>query len=132
MVNLAQLGSDPISPLLQVFSYLGIVILVLILAYLSTKFLTRLNFSKMQNRNIKLLDKFFISSDKSIYLIKVEKKVYLLSSDKTGLRLLDTLNEEELPSYFSDENIDYNNKRKDYTNKLSSFAEKLKSKQKGS
>ncbi len=130
MVNLAQLGADPISPLVKVFSYLGIVIFVLFLAYLSTKFLTRLNFSKMQNRNIKLLDKFFISSDKSILLIKVEKKVYLLSSDKTGLRLLDTLNEEDVPSYFNDENIDYKNKRKDYTNNLSSFAEKLRTKQK--
>ncbi len=129
MVNLADSTVNSISPFAEGLTYLGAVLLVLFLAYMSTKFLSRMNFSNVKNKHIKLIDKFFISSDRSILLFKVEKKVYLIASDKTGLKILDSLSEEEIPTYIAEEKK--TKMKTDGANSpLSSFAEKLKNKQK--
>lgn len=129
MANLlAAVGETSISPFATVVSYLFALVLVLFLAYASTKFLSRLNFGKIRNRHITLLDKFFISADKSLFLIRVEKRFYLISSDKGGLKVLDKLREEDLPSYGKE--AEDRNEEGIATPKLGSFAEKLMSKRK--
>ncbi len=130
MVNFLDAGVSYISPFAKTLSYLGAVIFVLFLAYLSTKFLSRLNISNVKNKNMRLVDKFFISSDRSILLFKVEKKFYLMASDKTGLKVLDILSEEDLPSYQMDEKADDTESSNYLKNKSSMFSELLKSKQK--
>ncbi len=128
MVNLAEAGVNSISPFAKAFSYLGAVLFVLFLAYLSTKFLANLNFSNVKNKHIKLIDKFFISADRSILLIKVDKKIYLVASDKTGLTILDNLSEDDLPSYFDE--INNIEEKGSQHKKLASFADMLKNKRK--
>ncbi len=130
MVNLAEAGVSNISPFVKAFSYLGAVLLVLFLAYLSTKFLANLNFSNVKNKHIKLVDKFFISSDRSILLIKVASKFYLVASDKTGLKILDNLSEDDLQTYFDAVDDTESKNSSKQNGKFASFAELLKNKQK--
>lgn len=96
MVNFAKLSETSVSPFVSILSYLIAVIFVLFLAYLAMKFLSRLQFGRTTERHIHLLDKFFVSADKSIFLVKVDEKFYLISSDKQGLRLLDKLDKNDI------------------------------------
>ncbi len=81
---------DAISPFSQIFGYLGIVLFVFALAYISTKFLAKFKMGTKLGQ-IKLIDRCFIASDKSILLVKCKQKEYLILSDKQGLKLLDKM-----------------------------------------
>ncbi len=97
--------TDSVSPIVEALSYLGAVLLVLFLAYISTKYLLRFSLGKVKSNKIRLIDRFFVDNSKSLLLFKVEKNVYLISSDKNGLQMLDKLGEVELEEETNEEHV---------------------------
>lgn len=60
------------------------------LAYITTILLKRSKFVG-KGRNIHVVERFYLASDKILMIIKVGEAYYLMSSDKSGLKLVDKL-----------------------------------------
>ncbi len=127
MANLLLLTQDSFSPFAKAVSYLIAVLFVLFLAYISTRILGRAKLGKIKGNQIQLIDKFFISSDKVLLLVKIGNNFYFIGSDKTGMRLLDNLKEEDLP----DLKLDIDSSSQDKKMASASFLDKLNSSRKG-
>ncbi len=117
MVNLTIKSA---SSFYQLIYYLSVLIFVLFLAFVSTKVLGKtykgsLKY-KSQENYMQIIDRLYLDSEKSILLVKISEKYYLLSMDKNGLNLIDVLDQ----LVFHDDKEDAE-KRKDI-----SFADLLK------
>ncbi len=121
------ISTDSISSFARVVSYLIAVLFVLFLAYVSTRLLGKARIGKIKGNQIHLIDKFFVSSDKALLLVKLGENYYFMSSDKSGLKILDKVDEEDLP------NLRYETEKKVSASKLKegSFLDKLNNKRKG-
>lgn len=80
----------------QLVSYLFVVALTIVLAYLCTRFLV----SKLQGRQSRgewfaVLDVHVLSRDNKLLLVKLGQKVAILSENSQGVTLLKELDEEE-------------------------------------
>lgn len=83
----------------QLVSYLFVVALTIVLAYLCTRFLV----SKLQGRQSRgewfaVLDVHVLSRDNKLLLVKLGQKVAIISENSQGVRLLKELDEEEASS----------------------------------
>lgn len=84
--------SDRAITLLGMFKFVAVVALVVLLAYLTTRLVSRGYMRGYNTRELEILDKLILSPDKSLALIrlKAKDKVYLVSMDKNGMRLMDS------------------------------------------
>ncbi len=64
---------------------------VLLLAFITTKLLMKTKFGHMKGKNIRIVERLMIANDKQLLIVEIQKKYYLLSSDKNNINLLDTL-----------------------------------------
>lgn len=91
---------------------------VLGLAFYSTKWIAKSKARTMSGKNIQVLERVFLSSDKYLLIVRVGEAYYFLSQDKTSIRSLDKLegfvpqSDEETQkfAYFLDK---FKNNRKD-------------------
>lgn len=90
--------SDRALSFFGIFKYLGLVALVIVLAYLTTRLVSKGYMRGLKSRELELIDKLILSPDKSLALVrlKAEHKVYLISLDKTGVNLIDKLEDTNL------------------------------------
>ncbi|MDR0490933.1 MAG: flagellar biosynthetic protein FliO [Oscillospiraceae bacterium] len=86
-------------PLQVALSIIGIVVII-VGAYYVTYFIgvksSRIGRSRNRNRNIRLLDRFSISKDKSFCIVEIAGKVYVIGVTNQSMTLLDTLDPEAL------------------------------------
>ena len=72
-----------------VFSF----VLVLLLAYFTTKILAKSKIIGIKGKNIQVIERVMLSNDKQLLIVKLNDKYYFLSSDKNNVNLLDKLEE---------------------------------------
>lgn len=65
---------------------------VIFLAYLTTKFLSKTKLNGLNGKNIKIIERVNISTDKYLMIIELNNEFYFISSDKSSIILLDKLN----------------------------------------
>ncbi len=94
----------------QVLMYLMFVIAVILLAYGSTLYIAKLYSRGTRSKNIHVLEKLFLATDKSLWLVEVNQYVYLVYVDKNGMTKLDRYNKDELSADFFEDDI-LNNKK---------------------
>ncbi|MBI9011931.1 MAG: flagellar biosynthetic protein FliO [Clostridiales bacterium] len=61
------------------------------LAYVTTVILKRSKLSGGKGRNIHVVERFYLSADKILMIVLVGEVYYLMSYDKTGMKLMDKL-----------------------------------------
>jgi flagellar biogenesis protein FliO len=66
--------------------------MIIALAYVTSILLKRSKFVG-RGRNIHVVEKFYLASDKMLMIVKISDTYYLMSNDKTGLKMLDKLDE---------------------------------------
>ncbi len=61
------------------------------LAYVTTVILKKSKLSGGKGRNIHVVERFYLSADKILMIVLVGEVYYLMSYDKTGMKLMDKL-----------------------------------------
>jgi flagellar biogenesis protein FliO len=61
----------------------------LLLLWAVSKYLTKRQGVNIRQKNIKIIERIAISADKFLFLIELDGLYYLISSDKSGMRLID-------------------------------------------
>lgn len=72
-------------------SYALTVALVIILAYITTRYLSVVYQKGMQQRRIKVIEKINLAADKHLWLIEFGEKYYFMYSDRKGMTQIDRL-----------------------------------------
>ncbi len=73
------------------FVYILVFILLIALYLLSRKLIQINKLTKKFSKNIEIVEKFYLSADKALLIVKVSDEYLLLSSDKTGTSLIKEL-----------------------------------------
>lgn len=76
---------------LSIFLYVAAICAIVLLAYLTTRFVAGAYSFGMKSKHIHILERASLGADKALFLLRLNDKVYLLSSDKSGIRLIDKL-----------------------------------------
>lgn len=80
----------------QLISVLLIFLFVLVITYLTTRWIGKYQQGMMQNKNIQVVETFRVSNNKFIQIIQVGKKYLVISVCKDVVNILTELTEEEL------------------------------------
>ena len=75
----------------RIILFIFVSVLVIVCAYYATYFLAAKTGKTKAGRSIKLRDRFAVTKDKSICLIEVKGKIYLIAMTNQNVTLLDTL-----------------------------------------
>ncbi|MCT4633754.1 MAG: flagellar biosynthetic protein FliO [Firmicutes bacterium] len=73
--------------------------------------------SGSKGNNIKVLERFYVANDKSLMVFSFNHVYYLVSNDKSGIRLIDKFSEEDMDVDFMTGKLE--NKFSNIMNKLS-------------
>lgn len=95
--------------------FLLITVLLIIFAVFSILLTKRV--SSGRGNNIKVLERFYVSNDKSLMIFTYNNVYYLVSNDKSGIKLIDKYNEENMTIDYK--TIKSENKFSNVLNKLS-------------
>ncbi len=84
--------------MLEAIGTLSIVVLMLFLAYFVSKNIGRVPFVNNPNmsKNMKVIDRMYLSQDKALYIIKIANEYFLISSSNNAITLLKELNKEDV------------------------------------
>jgi len=97
--------------------YLLAFFLVLLLAYLATKFIAQ-NQGVGGNRNIKIIERTFLGNDRTLLLYELEKVYYLMYIHKNGATLIDKRTDLESLSYVKKQKkIEFSDVLRKFSNK---------------
>lgn len=69
--------------------YIIVATVFLLLLWGLSKYLTKRQGITIRQKNIKVIERISISADKFLFLIELDGLYYLISSDKSGMRLID-------------------------------------------
>lgn len=82
-------------------------IFIIVLAFLTTRFVSGGIKGNVSNRNIKFIEKLPLGVDKSLILVQLEKHYYLMYLSKSGAQLIDKLDSLEINDAISN-NMSFN------------------------
>lgn len=97
--------------LIKLIFYIGIFIAVIFITLYGTRLIARNYKSYANSKYINVLDTLSISGGMKIIIIKISKKIYIISSTPNNTEVIDIIDEDK----FSDK--DFNNYLDKYTNK---------------
>lgn len=80
----------------QLISILLIFLFVLVITYVTTRWIGQYQQGMMQNKNIQIVETFRVNNNKFIQIIQVGKKYLVISVCKDVINILTELTEEEL------------------------------------
>ena len=80
----------------NIVSIMFILLIVMAMAYITTRYIGMNNIRRFKNKNIKLLEVMPIGYQKYLYIVKVTDKHMLLSVSKDDIKLLDILDSEKI------------------------------------
>jgi flagellar biogenesis protein FliO len=66
-------------------------IFVIALAFITTKWLSNTKFAGVKGKNMRVIERMFLASDKQLLIVEICKVYYLMSLDKTGIKMIDKL-----------------------------------------
>jgi len=75
-------------------SYYGLVFafaFVLFLAYISTKLIAKNRLNSMEGRNIEVVERVYLSTDKQLLIVKVGNQFFLMSQSKSDIKFMHEL-----------------------------------------
>ncbi|MBP2026410.1 flagellar protein FliO/FliZ [Acetoanaerobium pronyense] len=81
--------------IIKVIFYLGVFGAILYGAKYSTEFLAKRDEKLSRNKNLKVIEKTYISRDKQVLLINCKGREYLIGTSNNNIFLLDKLSKEE-------------------------------------
>lgn len=76
--------------------YVIAVVIIIVLAYFTTRFVARFYSFSNKTKYIKILDRVVLAPDRSIVLLEFSGKVYMIGNDKNGVNLLDAISLNEI------------------------------------
>ena len=82
-------GYDNSSDTLFTIKYIIVATVFLFLLWGLSKYLTKKHFVGLREKNIKVVERVAISSDKFLYLVELDQIHYLIGSDKSGMTVID-------------------------------------------
>jgi flagellar biogenesis protein FliO len=74
-----------------VFTYIMTMIGVVLLAFLTTRYISKVYTKGLSTRSIKVVERINLAADKSLWLVEFGSKQYFLYTDRHGMTKLDTL-----------------------------------------
>ena len=74
---------------------IAVVVFIIILAYISTRFLANKSNNFLRNKNAKIIERTTIGLNLSVLVVRINKRVYILLQHYKQLELLDVLDEDE-------------------------------------
>ena len=80
----------------KLISYSFIFMIILAAAYLTTRYVGKKSVAVIGGRNIQIIEKLVLGIDKSLYIVKVGERFYLLAASKQNLELLTEVRKEEI------------------------------------
>jgi len=86
--------------------YVVITVIFIYLLWMFSRMISKKNFSALKDKNIKILDRVSLSTDKNILLIELENVFYLIGVDKNGMYLIDKRDDIDLNRYFKETESD--------------------------
>lgn len=66
-------------------------ILVITLAFISTRWLSNSRFSASRGKQMRVIERLYLAADKMLLIVLVDDTYYLMSQDKTGIKFIDVL-----------------------------------------
>lgn len=114
-------SSGGINGILNIISLLLIFALVLVLAYLSARFIGKYQSNVMNNKsNIRIVESFRLGNNKFLVIVKIAEQYYALGIGKDEITMLDKIDPDGLKNFESDGN----NKKIDFKEILSQIKDK--------
>lgn len=104
----------------MIFLTLFSVILILFLSYWFTKYIGTKTMKIRASGHMQIVDRLSISQDKSIVILKVEKKYYLLSLSQSGIHLIKELDDIDEHT-FQDMEVMHGKKEYDFKDVFSQY-----------
>ncbi|WZL74855.1 flagellar biosynthetic protein FliO [Clostridiaceae bacterium 35-E11] len=82
-----------------------IFLIILVLAYYTTKIVGKKSNMYFGNKNLKIVERISLGMDKSIYIISICENYYLLAVTKQNIELIDKLNPESIKDFSNNEDL---------------------------
>lgn len=89
-------AGDMLYGVLKFIYFVFICVLILALAYLTTKYIAKKGVSNGKSRNLKIVETLGLGIDKSIMLVKVGEQYFLMANSGKNLTLLTAIEPEKL------------------------------------
>lgn len=83
----------------SIITILFMLVIIILLAYLTTIFLSRKTRSYFMGRSIKVLERVVLSTNLSIIVIQVINKVYILAINNKCIEVIDSIEYKEWQNY---------------------------------
>lgn len=80
----------------QIITIALIFIFVIALTYFVTKMIAKAKQNTLQNSNIKIIESIYLSQKKTLQLVKVADRVFLLANYKEGIELIAEFEEDKI------------------------------------
>lgn len=114
-------SSQYLGMLFQLIFLIVVFVIVIFLAYYSTKFIAGAKMKTMKNSNMKIIETISVGFN-NLHILNINDKYYLISSSREGIKYLTELNKDDI--IISDKNFN----SKSLENNFKSYLEKFKSK----
>lgn len=85
------------------FITIAVVIFILYLSYLFSKYMAVGAIKLNQSKHIKIIDKMVLGQDKMIVIVQIGKKFFLIGVASSNIQMITELSEEEIISYEKEE-----------------------------
>lgn len=82
--------------LLRLITFLILFLIIIGIAYLTTKFLGGKGRNLLDKKNLKIIEKISLGLDKSLFLINLENQYYVITVTKNNIQLIDKLNKDNV------------------------------------
>ena len=78
-------------PFLKIFFYLVVLILVLVLAYYTTRILGRGIYGKQESKHMQVLDRMAVGRDSYLLVVRIQDRILLMGVSPSGIVRLEEL-----------------------------------------
>jgi flagellar protein FliO/FliZ len=89
-------GSSSIDNFLQLVGLVILLIIILIAAYYTSKFVGGIKLGQVKNSNFQVIDSYRISPNKALQIIKIGNKFIVISINKDTVNYITELNESDI------------------------------------
>ena len=93
------ISSSHVKSLVELIGVLVIFVFVLVITYLTTRWMGCFQKAKLKNKNLSLIETIGVGNNKTISIVEVGKKYIVVAVGKDSVTLLTELKEEELKDF---------------------------------
>ena len=93
------ISSSHVKSLVELIGVLVIFVFVLVITYLTTRWMGGFQKARLKNKNLSLIETIGVGNNKTISIVEVGKKYIVVAVGKDSVTLLTELKEEELKDF---------------------------------